>query len=241
MRHVLYIWSTALTIGFCALLWLQLRGPRGDAPTMLPATARFETIDVHRINVIEPDGKPRVILASSKHGPGAIWGGVEYPHPGRATGGILFYNDEGTEAGGITYSSDPSDRSAGAIFTMDQREQDQTLVLQYEEVAGKRGAGLIVYDRPEKSLLPVLQAYRDYTRAPAEDKPRLEAQLEQVAAELASAAPRLFVGKQQDDAMLVLSDKQGRPRLALKVDGAGTPSLELFDADGKVTARLPEG
>jgi hypothetical protein len=37
-----------------------------------------------------------------------------------------------------------------------------------------------------------------------------------------------------------LADKQGRPRLVLKVDGAGTASVEFLDEGGKVVRRIPE-
>jgi hypothetical protein len=43
-----------------------------------------------------------------------------------------------------------------------------------------------------------------------------------------------------DDSIVRLADKQGRPRLVLKVDGAGEPSVEFLDATGKVVRRIPE-
>jgi hypothetical protein len=49
---------------------------------------------------------------------------------------------------------------------------------------------------------------------------------------------RVFVGKAGDDAQLVLGDKQGKPRIVLRVDGKGEPTIELLDATGAVKKRI---
>jgi len=38
--------------------------------------------------------------------------------------------------------------------------------------------------------------------------------------------------------LMMLYDKKGKPRLVLRVDGAGEPSLQLLDANGKVAKKL---
>ena len=53
-----------------------------------PQVAKFEQINVQRINVVEPDGKPRVILSNRSLFPGLYWGGKEFRHHSRDTGGI---------------------------------------------------------------------------------------------------------------------------------------------------------
>lgn len=40
--------------------------------------------------------------------------------------------------------------------------------------------------------------------------------------------------------MLRLADPNGKPRILIQVDSLGNPSLEFLDANGKVTARLPQ-
>lgn len=213
--------------------------PAADAA---PGTASFDQIDVHRINVIEPDGKPRLILTSKQRFPGAIMDGKEYPHPGRDVGGgILFFNDDGTEAGGLVYTNDPKDHSAGALLTMDQYNQNESIALEYEEQDGKRGAGLIVYnDHPNKSLKPFFEASAELKRATTDaDKKRIQGRLDQIAKETGGEmSKRVFVGKEADDALMMLYDKKGKPRLVLRVDGTGEPSLQLLDANGKVTKKL---
>jgi hypothetical protein len=59
-----------------------------------------------------------------------------------------------------------------------------------------------------------------------------------------AAAPRgprrVFVGKQPDrSASVSLADAEGRQRLTLKVDAAGTATIEIRDANGTVTDRWP--
>jgi hypothetical protein len=55
-------------------------------------------------------------------------------------------------------------------------------------------------------------------------------------------AQRVYVGRDGTKSSVVdLSDPSGRPRLRLRVDSLGQPSLEFLDAQGAVTMRLPEG
>jgi hypothetical protein len=140
--------------------------PASGVPT--PGKLAIDELDVRRINVIEPDGKPRVIITSRARIPGASFGGKEYPHPGRDIGGgLLFYNDEGTEAGGLCYSN----RSAGGktdnqmLLTADQHNQNELMGLTYSTEHGQRIAGLTVYDdHPDRSLLPLIEAHTEMTR-----------------------------------------------------------------------------
>jgi len=206
---IVYTWLGLLTLAVALLEWQRAKVPR------------FDRLEVGRLDVVEPDGKPRVIVSSAAQFPGAIWGGKEYPHPDREKGGILYFNDDGTEAGGTVYAN------GGAIITFDQHDQDQTLALMLDEDEHGRAAGLYVQDQPAKSLLPLLQAHDDKER-------------ERVANELGPAAPRVFAGRQKDGSSGVwLFDAQGKPRLRLQVDAAGEPRLELLDATGKTIARLP--
>ena len=55
----------------------------------------FDEINVHRINIVEPDGKPRVIISNRERMAGLYWGGKEYKHHSRNAGGFLFYTDDG--------------------------------------------------------------------------------------------------------------------------------------------------
>lgn len=245
MRPKLFvIWLAAVTAALAVVAAREPEVARGAPPspsTSPPGKLTLDELDVHRINVIEPDGKVRVLLSSRANWPGAIARGVEYLHPGRNVGGgLLFFNDDGTEAGGLAYRSDGTNNHA--IFTMDQYEQNELLDLFYGELHGhQRSAGLMVYDdRPDRSVVPLIQAYTDMTRAAtAEAKQQAKQRFDQgVKDSIDRERTRVFVGKQGDDAQLVLGDKQGKPRIVLKVSGSGEPTIELLDATGAVKKRI---
>jgi len=218
-------------------------GPAAAAPARKLA---LDELDVRRINVIEPDGKPRVIITSKSRMPGLIFEGKDYPHPGRDIGGgLLFFNDEGTEAGGLSYhtSHDGDTRDNAAALTIDQYDQNEQLALTYNKSHGQRNAGLAVYaDLPETSLLPVIQAYAEVQAAKtSSEKQRAQARLKELAkAGVGQERVRVFVGKEDDAAKLVLGDRDGHPRIVLAVDGRGVPSIELLDAGGKVVKRITD-
>jgi len=55
-------------------------------------------------------------------------------------------------------------------------------------------------------------------------------------------AQRVFVGKARDrSANVLLSDAQGRGRLALRVDADGNASIEFLDANSNIGQRLEPG
>jgi hypothetical protein len=64
----------------------------------------FDQIAVHRINFVEPDGTPRLIISDRAEFPGAFMRGKEYPRPDRRdAAGMLFMNDEASEMGGLIW------------------------------------------------------------------------------------------------------------------------------------------
>jgi hypothetical protein len=65
LRSTLFgLWMIAITagVGFVVVRDAPVAKGAPAAPTKLT----LDELDVHRINVIEPDGKPRVILASRR-------------------------------------------------------------------------------------------------------------------------------------------------------------------------------
>src|SRR5262245_65856315 len=63
----------------------------------------YDEIDVHRLNVREPDGTLRMVISNHARLPGVIVRGKENPRVDRPYAGMLFYNDEGTENGGLVF------------------------------------------------------------------------------------------------------------------------------------------
>lgn len=202
----------------------------------------FDEINVHRVNIVEPNGKYRLVLANSARYPGLFMAGKEYKHHSRSGGGMLFFNDEGDEVGGLSYRSNTigDRREASASLMFDQYKQDQTVGILYNEANGNRTAGLRVWDRPDASIQPLMEMSDRAARADTEqEKQRIRAEmLAHANAHGGVGSERFFAGKNSQDAIVRLADQQGRPRLLLKVGADGLPSIEFLDEGGKVVKRI---
>jgi hypothetical protein len=180
-------------------------------------TPHFAQLDVERINFVEPNGMPRLILYNSSHTPGIILRGKNHPHPNRRPqAGILYFNDEGTENGGT--------------LTFDQFDQDQVVSL---------GGGLTVWDQPYIPIEQVVSRMLAATSQPegAERKRALQ-ELNTWGLAQKIFTRRLSVGVDRDNAMIELVDAERRPRLRALVDGAGEARLDFIAEDGKVTRSI---
>jgi hypothetical protein len=211
-----------------------------------PARQRFAEIDVERINVVEPDGKLRLVIANRARSIGPVYKGKPFGYPGGTRPGIIFFNDEETENGGLTFSGrcDASGRyRASAGMSFDQFDQDQVVTLQYSDDNGTRRMGLTVADRDERNIHELILA-RDSITAAFPDTARRNAALRRLMGPRGGVplyAERVYVGRDRSRSAVVnLSDPQGRPRLRLVVDSLGEPALEFLNDSGRVTARLPE-
>ena len=204
---------------------------------------KFTEIDVERINVVEPDGKLRMVISNRPRSIGPIYKGQPFGYSGGSRPGIIFFNDEGTENGGLTFTGRrlPDGRvQASSGFSFDQFNQDQVLYFQYNENNGQRRMGFTIADRADVDIYDAVAKRDTIMKLPA-GAARDEA-LRQWAnpGGVPMFAPRLFMGRTvQRAAQIDLADPNGRPRLRLRVDSLGTASLEFLDAEGKVTARLP--
>jgi len=233
--NLVFAWLAVLTAALAFMAFGQAAPER--------KVTDFDEINVHRINIVEPDGKPRVIISNRARMAGIYLGGKEYKHPSRDDGGFLFFNDDGDEVGGMTFSNRRKGDTYGASSSLlfDQYKQDQTLGLMYGEENGQRQAGLRVWDRPDKPLGPLIELSDQLARAGSDaERARIRAQIDALAKSWGPhpAPVRFFAGKMLDDSIVRLADGQGRPRLVLKVDKAGVASIEFLDESGKVTRRI---
>jgi hypothetical protein len=198
----------------------------------------FDTITVHRINVVEPDGTLRMTISNRAQFPGLIVKGKQMPHSDRNyAAGMLFFNDEGTENGGLIFGGKSKDGhvESGGHLSFDQYEQDQVVNLEQTEEDGKRVAGLSISDRPDAPMdfegLSKLEAMPD--------GPEKQAQYEKLDKAGAFGEPRLFIGKNRDrESRVNLKDAQGHTRLVLSVTASGDAAIQFLDANGKVTRTL---
>jgi hypothetical protein len=208
----------------------------------------FEEIDVERINVIEHDGTLRMTISGHDKLPDPIVGGKAYPLRSGSGGrgaGMIFFNDEGNEDGGLVYSGRATvdGYQAGAGLTFDQFNQDETVTLSYDDKNGQRAAALVIADRPDVPIQAFAESAMVYRALPdgPEKSRRLEAfKRSQEARGLFGSRQRASIGKgPHKEAVVMLADPKGRPRIKMLVDSLGTPTLEFLDADGHVVEQLP--
>src|SRR5215469_2503148 len=151
-QRFLMVYSGVLTAVFAATilggLWTRTQ------------KAKFDQIDVQRINVWEPDGTLRMVISDKARFPGLIIRGKEYPHP-RPQAGMLFFNNEGTENGGLIFGGyrdkDGKIIDSGGSLTFDQYEQDQIVQIEGSHDSNGHFAGLNVFDRPDRPIEKDLQ------------------------------------------------------------------------------------
>jgi len=94
LTRILAVYSTVLTTVVAAFTFA------GSAAARIQ---HYDEIDVHRLNVREPDGTLRMVISNHARLPGVIVRGKENPRVDRPYAGMLFYNDEGTENGGLVF------------------------------------------------------------------------------------------------------------------------------------------
>jgi hypothetical protein len=209
-----------------------------------PGRRRFDEIDVSRINVLEADGTPRLVITNTARSPGLIDKRQPFGDPGRAgtRPGIFFYNDEGTENGGLTVAGRRVNGrvSARAGLSFDRYEQEDVVMLDYEESGATHSQGLRIADRSSQPLKAILAAWSPIQQmAPGSARDSATRAFAAKYGDRAGGAVRLFVGRDTtSEAVLDLKDARGRTRLRLAVDTAGVPSIDFLDERGRVLRRI---
>jgi hypothetical protein len=229
--RLLKIWaltSTGLLLAF------------GSAAVFTQATGgtKFDEISVERINIVERDGRVRLVIANGARQADAVIDGRVIV-PGRTRpAGLMFFNEIGDEVGGLIFSGREQDgrpRSTGSL-TFDQWKQDQTVALQYIDQDGQRRAGLAIIDRPATSLRTVVERGERLKKASSDQE---RAAIEKEIASSGRSAQRLFAGKDlRARSTLALSDAEGRERLVLAVEPDGRASIRFLDDAGRTVREV---
>ena len=205
---------------------------------------RFTEIDVERINVVEPDGKLRMVISNRPRSIGPIYKGKPFGYPGGTRPGIIFFNDEGTENGGLTFTGrrrDDGTYSSSVGMSFDQFNQDETLTLRYTDENGRKATATTIAERDQRDIYDLIMQ-RDSINKIADSVTRNTA-LQQLFGPRNGVplyASRVYLGRDRArSAVLNLSDPNGKPRLRLRVDSLGKASVEFLDENGNVTSRVP--
>jgi hypothetical protein len=212
-----------------------------------PAAQRLDLdqLTVRRINIVEPDGTPRLIISDKAEFPGSPFKGKEMARPDRSdSAGMLFMNDEGTENGGLVFSgyqsSDGKFHSSGHL-SFDEYEQDQTLNLETSQDGDERVTRYQINDNGTTLLTPDIFAAFEKIRAMPDGPEKQKARAEFRAKHPLRLPERAALQRMPDKSSeLRLSDPQGQTRILLRVAADGSPTMQFFDASGKVTHKWPD-
>ena len=227
---ILKIYVFVLTVAVLICLGLILKGKAaGDG--------HFKEITAERINVVEHNGKLRMVISNheSQH-PGTM-DNKDFPKRDRPAG-MIFFNDAGDECGGLVYDGDKN--SASMTYSIDQWKNDQIMQLQYaqdnQKGAPVKSYGLKLWDRSDQFTLMRLVNYDDSLKK-LNDTAAYSAGMKKLKASGVLAKQRLFVGKSENgDVGLFLNDAKGNPRLKIFIDKQNQPMIETLDEYGKVIA-----
>ena len=200
---------------------------------------KFEEIDVERINVVEKDGKLKMVISNQeRQHPGTMDGKYYKEREGQRPAGMIFFSERGDEIGGLVFGGDTG-KGQGGSLTFDKFRADQTVQLVHDEDAdGKYFAGLKMNDenvpmveriakREEMNKLPTAEARR--------------AAYKELLDNGVLSINRLRIGKSREKASVIeLKDAKGKTRIEMSVQVDGNPKLNFLDENGKVIYSLPE-
>jgi len=197
--------------------------------------ARFTEVTVERLNVVEPDGQLVLTIANTARLPDPLIAGktVETPRTGP---GMIFFDGKGWEVGGLTFSTRETEKGYGASghFAFDQFRNDQVVYLSYQDNGTRKTAGLYVVDRARTPRIDELLAMREQAQKASGDARKIIEEKMR-----GTSAQRIFVGSEEETAMVRMRDRAGRDRIRMSVSPQGVPQLEFLDEMGKVVDRLP--
>jgi hypothetical protein len=212
---------------------------------------RFDTITVQRVNVVEPDGKLRMVLTNNNRIPGVIVEGHEYADYGNrkptTAAGILFYDAQATESGGLTFGGRKDAQGRISRFghlAFDRYNQDQMLTISARDDGTNHLSQISFIDQPNWSIKEYLDLRDSISNLPPAEQE--EAIREFFETHPGGAGVRTLLSSQNFPAApgesrntLNLSDLQGLERTRLTVAPDGTPRLEFLDSAGNVTHTYP--
>jgi len=198
--------------------------------------AHFTEVDVERLNVVEPDGQPVMSIANTARMPEPLIAGKTIKG-GRTGPGIIFFDGKGWEVGGLTYST--TQRKDGTFaasghLSFDQYRNDQVVFLSYQDDGKHKRSGLYIVDRARTPTIDEIVRLDEAAKNSPEAQKAVEEKLR------GAAAQRIFVGSDDETAMVRMRDRAGRDRLRMVVGPDGAPKLEFLDEAGKVVQVLPK-
>jgi len=228
--RLLKMYAIVATLGCVVLI--------ASAFTLQSRKQKFEEIDVERINIVEKDGKLRMVISNQERQHPGIINGKIIERKGPRPPGMIFFNHLGDEMGGLIFGDNGGKGHFGSL-TWDKVRNDQTIGFRHlESDNGTYTTGLEMWQQPNYPADVVSAKYEAVSKIVDEAKRKAAIQAMLDNNELATN--RLFLGKNRDNStVLLMSDIKGKPRIRMQVAPNGTPKLEFLDEAGKVIYSLP--
>jgi hypothetical protein len=181
--------------------------PVAEAKTPSPrAPTTFDTLTVQRINVVDANGKTRLVIANSARFPDVEVRGKVIERSIHDEAGLVFYDVNGQETGGLVLTKLRDEDVANMTFDYTYQLTDGVKIIKQESPGGAHWhAGFEVFDR---------QPYEPSN-------------------ESSQGVQRIALLDEDHNAQLVISDVQGHPRIRIGVDATGTPAITMLNSDGK--------
>lgn len=201
--------------------------------------AKFDEIDVGRINIVEKDGKLKMVISNKeRQHPGSMDGKVYNERKGERPAGMIFFSEKGDEIGGLIFDGDTG-KGQGGSLTFDKFRGDQTIQITHQEDKdGNYFAGLKMNDQ-NIPLTDFMSRIEEIKKLPT--KEAKDAAYQEMRDKGQFAVNRLFIGRGRSKSSLIeLSDAKGKSRIEIFVEANGNPKLNFLDENGKVFYSLPE-
>jgi hypothetical protein len=230
-QRFLAIYSGVLTIAFAVTLFCGFAALRSQS---------FDQLTVHRINFVEPDGTPRLIISDRAEFPGSFMRGKEYQRPDRRdAAGLLFMNDEASEMGGLIWSGlkdkDGKIQDHGHL-SFSEYEQDQIFAIDSGREDQDKFSAIRIGERGDYPIQQTFDASLQIDKMP---KDQQDAEWKKFFATHTGDANRIYLGRSPDkSASLRIKDEQGHDRIIIRVDAAGKPVIQFLDEGGKVSKEI---
>jgi len=201
--------------------------------------AKFDEINVERINVVEKDGKLKMVISNkARQHPGTMDGKYWKEREGERPAGMIFFSERGDEIGGLIFDGDTG-KGQGGSLTFDKFRGDQTIqFIHNEDKDGNYFAGLKMNDE-NMALTDRIAKIQEIEKLPTREEQTAAKQKMRENGEF--LVNRLFIGRGRNKASIIeLSDAKGKTRIELSVEPNGNPKLDFLDETGKVIYSLPE-
>lgn len=239
----LLIFSNIVLLSFVGLVLLYSFDKKED-------DKKFEEITVERINVVNADGTPVMVISNKQRIANPIIGGKKYPisaSEGREyMAGMIFFNESGDEMGGLVFNSFkmPNGKIAGiGHLSFDRYNDNQVMAFQYNENKSGVRSGLNIFDRPGdgsfKKYMDLMEESSSKTTSPERLK-EINATLKEISERNQLGVQRLFIGSKNETAQIELKDKKGIAKARFYVDDKGDGKLEFYNEKGEITAVFPK-